>query len=341
MSRENTILAAFQSSADAQAAATELQQAGIPRDDIYLEAKSNQGFGVNQESGKGGFTEWVKSLFSENDHVDRSGYESAIQRGATLLRVDVLNEEIPTVEEIINRHSPMDVHADAGTAATMSKGAGAIPVVKEEIQIGKREVLRGGVRVYSRLVEQPVEDSIRLREEHVRVDRQAVNRAATSSDLSSAREQVIEVQEFAEEPVIAKRARVVEEVRIGKDVSERTEKIRDAVRSTEVKVEQIPGSREPVSNAVPVTSDDSAFRSDYQQRYGAAGSAYDTYLPAYQYGYTTASDPRYRGRSFEESEADLRADYERRYPASTWERMKDAVRFGWERVTGKAVGASR
>jgi stress response protein YsnF len=342
MSRENTILAAFQSSADAQSAATELQQAGIPRDDIYLETKSNQSSEVKHESAEGGFTGWVKSLFSENDRVERSSYESAIQRGTSLLRVDVLDEEIPAIEEILNRHSPVDVHAESGTAATKSSGGGsAIPVVKEEIQVGKRGVLRGGVRVYSRLVERPVEESIRLREEHVRVDRQAVNRAATSSDLSSAREQVTEVQEFAEEPVIAKQARVVEEIRVGKDVSERTENIGGTVRNTEVKVEQIPGSRKGVSDTVPVTSDDSDFRSDYQQRYAAAGGAYDTYLPAYQYGHTMASDPRYQGRSFEESEADLRADYGRRYPTGTWERMKDAVRFGWERVTGKAVGASR
>jgi uncharacterized protein (TIGR02271 family) len=344
MSRENTILAAFESSADAQSAATELQQAGIPRDDIYLETKSNQSSDVKHESAEGGFTGWVKSLFSENDHVERSRYESAIQRGTSLLRVDVVDEEIAAVEEILNRHSPVDVHAESGTAATMSSsgaGASAIPVVKEEIQVGKREVLRGGVRVYSRLVEQPVEDSIRLREEHVRVDRQPVNRAATSSDLSSAREQVTEVQEFAEEPVIAKQARVVEEVRVGKDVSERTENIRDTVRNTEVKVEQIPGSRERVSDTAPVTPDDSDFRSDYQQRYAAEGGAYDTYLPAYQYGHTMASDPRYQGRSFQESEADLRADYGQRYPTGTWERMKDAVRFGWERVTGKAAGAGR
>jgi uncharacterized protein (TIGR02271 family) len=235
------------------------------------------------------------------------------------------------------------VHEESASASKVSSGnsTSAIPVVKEEIQVGKREVPRGGVRVYSRLVEKPVEDSIRLREEHVRVDRQPVDRAATSADLSNAREQVVEVQEFAEEPVIAKQSRVVEEVRIGKDVSERTENVRGTVWNTEVKVEQIPGSRERVSDVVPVTSDDSDFRSDYQQRYAATGGAYDTYLPAYQYGHAMASDPRYDGRSFEESEAELRADYGRRYPNSAWERTKDAVRVGWERMTGKPVGAGR
>ena len=47
--------------------------------------------------------------------------------------------------------------------------------------------------------------------------------------------------ETAEEAVVGKQARVVEEVRIGKDVSERAETIRDTVRHTEVEVEEIAG----------------------------------------------------------------------------------------------------
>ena len=46
-------------------------------------------------------------------------------------------------------------------------------------------------------------------------------------DLRGEQEKVIEVKEFAEEPVVEKRARVVEEVRVGKNVSERTETVRD------------------------------------------------------------------------------------------------------------------
>src|SRR5947209_7449648 len=98
-----------------------------------------------------------------------------------------------------------------------------IPVVEEAIQVGKRRVLRGGVRVYSRITEQPVEESIGLREERVRVDRQRVDRPVTQADLAAGREQVIEVEEFAEEPVVSKQARVVEEVRVGKEVSQKTE----------------------------------------------------------------------------------------------------------------------
>lgn len=339
MSRENTIIAAFRSNADAQAAATELQAAGISKDDIHLETGTDKSSRTKTASTGGGFAGWWKSTFGGDDDDDRSEYETALERGNCLLTVESDEDQIPVVEDVLNHYSPVDVHAERGTAAdtkaASTKGkTSAIPVVKEEIQVGKRQVLRGGVRVYSRMVEEPIEESVRLREEHVRVERQPVDRAATEADLSAGRDQVIEVQEFAEEPVVSKQARVVEEVRVGKEISERTETIRDNARHTEVNVDETPGSSGG-------KFDDSDFRGDFQKRYAGSGGSYEMYQPAYQYGYDMACDARYQGRSFDEVESDLRTDYGRRYPNSTWEKMKDAVRYGWNKVTGKTRTASR
>jgi uncharacterized protein (TIGR02271 family) len=361
---QNTIIAAFRSTSDAEAAAENLEAAGISGDNIDLETRTTgETSARHKKTREGGITGWFKSLFSEEDDPDRVEYENAIRQGNCLLRVDVNENEIPRVEDILNRHSPIDVHAETGAQAAASGATGAqaasaastgaratasgtdtgapkaIPVVKEELRIGKRQVLRGGVRVYSHVIEEQVEESVPLREERVRVERRPADRSATEADLSRGREQVIEVQEFAEEPVIAKQARVVEEVQVGKDVSERTETVRDTLRRTEVNVEQTPGA----TGEAGVTGqayDDSDFRTDYQNRYAAGGASYDAYSPAYRYGYEMASDPRYKGRSFNEVESDLRTDYGRRYPTSTWEKMKDAVRYGWDKVTGKARSAT-
>src|SRR5579884_3106944 len=344
----NSIVAVFRSNADAQAAATDLQAAGIPRSDIYVETSSS-GQTTSQSKStmhEGGIKGWFKSIFGDEDDADRDQYERAISEGNTLLVVDADDDEISTVEEILNRHSPVEVSQgeertqvgaatrEGRTQANNTQGR-SVPVVQEDMQVGKRRVLRGNVRVYSRVVSQPVEETVRLREEHVRVERQPVNRPATEADLAAGQEKVIEVQEFAEEPVIGKQARVVEEVRVGKDVTERTETVRDTLRHTEVNVEQTPGK----TGASPAF-DDSDFRTDFQNRYAASGATYDTYLPAYRYGYEMASDPRYQGRSFDGVESDLRTDYGRRYPNSTWEKMKDAIRYGWNRVTGKTKAAA-
>ncbi len=68
------------------------------------------------------------------------------------------------------------------------------------------------------------------------VDRRAVNRPATDADFST-NPGVIEVNATGEEAVVGKRSRVVEEVLVGKEASDRTEQINDTVRHTEVDVE--------------------------------------------------------------------------------------------------------
>ncbi len=84
-----------------------------------------------------------------------------------------------------------------------------------------------------------MEESLRLREEHVTVERTPVNRVATDADFNSFKEGTIEVTETAEVPVVAKEARVVEEVSLGKEVQEREQTIHETVRRTEVDVENI------------------------------------------------------------------------------------------------------
>lgn len=372
---KSTVIAAFRNSADAQAAAQDLQAAGINRGDIYLESSGSgtsttDDYSSRTTGNEGGITGWFKSLFGAEDDTDRAGYERAYSEGSYLLSVDADENQIDRIEDILNGHSPVNVHTDdayasgsktdspnygkTGTATTAAAletagAAGAsrnaktganteesIPVVQEELQIGKRRVLRGGVRVYSRLIEQPVEQSVDLQEEKVRVDRRPVNRPASDADFRTGKDEVIEVEEFAEQPVVAKQARVVEEVRVGKDVSKRSETVRDTVRRTEVNVEQIPGTTGATGTAAGTAFDDSDFRRDFQTNYGTSGTSYDTYAPAYRYGYDMASDPRYKGRNFSDVENDLRTDYGRRYPNSTWDKMKNSIRYGWDKVTGRA-----
>jgi uncharacterized protein (TIGR02271 family) len=110
-----------------------------------------------------------------------------------------------------------------------------IPVIKEDIEISKREVETGGIRLRSRIVEREVSEDIRLREENVKVERNPVDRPASESDL---REEKIELREHAEVPVVNKEARVVEEVSLNKEVTARDETIRDTVRDTEVDIDR-------------------------------------------------------------------------------------------------------
>lgn len=111
-----------------------------------------------------------------------------------------------------------------------------IPLAEEQLEVGKRSVERGGVRVRARIVEMPIEELVRLRDETVTVERRDVSpdRAATEADFQ---DRTIEVTETDEVPVVSKTARVTGEVVIRKDVEERTETVSDTVRRTEVDVD--------------------------------------------------------------------------------------------------------
>lgn len=198
----------------------------------------------------------------------------------------------------------------------------AIPVIQEELRIGKRQVSRGGVRIFQHVVETPVSESVGLREEHISVERHAVDRPASPADVNAFRESTIELRETAEEAVVEKTARVVEEVVVGKEVRQHDEKISGTVRRTEVDIEQL------------APEDDAYFRGHWSSNFAAAGGSYEDYAPAYSYGSSMAGSDLYRGRAWDEVEGSLRADWEARHPQSAWETVKAAIRHGWERITG-------
>jgi hypothetical protein len=84
--------------------------------------------------------------------------------------------------------------------------------------------------------------------------------------------------------------------------------------------------------------EDSYWRENYSSRPYASGSDYESWRPGYRYGYESAS--KHQGRRWEEVERDLERDWDTYEHGgsnrSAWQQIKDAVRDGWDRVTGKS-----
>ena len=116
--------------------------------------------------------------------------------------------------------------------------------------------MRGRVRVFSHVVQVPIEQEIRLRQEHATVERRAADRPASEDDFLAFREGTLEVREMAEEAVVRKTARVVAEVEIAKRVTVHEQLIRDTVRRTEIEVERVADPAAPARGARRETSDD-------------------------------------------------------------------------------------
>ncbi len=208
-----------------------------------------------------------------------------------------------------------------GRRRDLGKGEQAVPIVEEELDVGKREVGAGGVRVQTRVEERPVEENVELRTERVDVERRNVDRPVKAGD-DVFQEKTIELTATAEKPIVQKRARVIEEIVLRKDVEHRTETIRDTVRRTEADVQQL-------------GADETGYREHYDRE--LAGTMrddeydYDSYRPAYSFGSGMRYDSRFKGERWEDIEPNARTAWEERNPG-TWDRMKMAVRHAWERA---------
>lgn len=191
------------------------------------------------------------------EYYQQSGYTgfSPNAEPFSATQINSYREQNPSVYSgAKNMPAANTMATSAATTSATNRDEVAIPIVEEQLTVGKREVQRGGVRIYTRMEERPVEEQVTLREEHVNVERRPVNREVSASDLNTFKEGTIEVTSRGEEAVVAKTARVVEEVVIDKEAVERTETVRDTVRRTEVDVEELNNDDTSVTSTTASTT---------------------------------------------------------------------------------------
>jgi stress response protein YsnF len=198
------------------------------------------------------------SVPDEDTHL----YAEGLDRGHSILAIQVPAGEHEHVMRVLERFSPLDidehaaqwrqagwsgVHAGkaawearrtqpAATAATGTQEE-VIPVYEENLKVGKRTIEQDHVRVRVYTVERPVEEGLTLREERVAVERRPVDRPASGVPGEPFKERTVDVTTHREEPVVAKEARVKEEIVVRKEADERRDTVQGTVRRNEVDVE--------------------------------------------------------------------------------------------------------
>jgi uncharacterized protein (TIGR02271 family) len=261
-----TLIGVFDEAASAQSAVRELAAIGIRQNHIRLSSSTEKGERSQSDKDKGGLKHMILGMFealfeNESDRSQAHHYAEAWRRGHYIVTVDVENSQADRAVEILNRFGTVDLSERAEHwKSTGYKGVydassnlyteeerkrelesyqpRTESVVQEELAVGKQVVQRGGVRIHSYVQERPVEEIVRLREERVNVQRRPVDRPADNADAAF-NQRTLEVTAQGEEAVVGKRARVVEEVVVGKDVSEREQAVTGTVRRKDVDVEQI------------------------------------------------------------------------------------------------------
>ena len=275
------VTALYDSRDDAQQAKQRLLELDVADEHVQILNENASGTPDTESTGEHkGLWASIKEMFIPDE--DRRAFEESIRRGGFLLVASVEADQADAAIEALEGTNAVDLdrrqdqwkaEGSAGQEPAPVRPALAtdptdateqtIPVVEERLRVGKRQVDQGRVRVRSFVVEKPIHEEVQLREEHVEIERRPVNQPASSSAGTGGsgpfREQTFEVQETAEEAVVAKDAVVTEELRVRKQVAERVESIDDTVRHTEVEVDDSRGGA-PADSA-PVLPDRSTRRS--------------------------------------------------------------------------------
>jgi stress response protein YsnF len=266
-------------------------------------------------------------------------YVSGVKHGETLESLTVDDKDSDRVLAVMRRRAANPAPAEPEVAPLAGAGAGAaigasaaagakkksnghvelddreeervIPIIREEMRVGRRTVERGGVRVSSHVVQRPVSEQVHLRETHVDIERRAVDRPIRSDEKAFA-DDTIEMVEMADEPVVSKQARVVEEVVVRKHVEDRTATISDRVRATEIEFGKLRAF------------DADEYRSHFESL--KSGGAFDPYLPAYQFGHELHRQKA--AERWEDVESYARDRWEDDNPG-TWSKFKDAIQHAW------------
>ncbi|WBU62644.1 YsnF/AvaK domain-containing protein [Paracoccus aerodenitrificans] len=264
MAYENTgrtLSAMFDTRDEADRAASALREIGAT--DVVLHGEKNPGYGEvrHEDAESRGFFEALGDFFFPDD--DRAAYAEGLSRGGYLVTATNVPENlVQPALEILEREGSVDLDQretewrdDGWDTATYTGPLGAtavasdtrdadrtgldttgekIDVVEEQINIGKRDVDLGTVRVRSYVREVPVSEEVELTSERVNIERRPVDRAAGDGAFE---ERVIEAREHSEEAVVQKEARVVEEIALNKNRESHVETVEDTVRKTEVEIE--------------------------------------------------------------------------------------------------------
>lgn len=194
-------------------------------------------------------------------------YAEAIQRGAALIAVDAPDDKAEDALAIMERHGARNLdqmvaelkaelrqqdQSDQRSQSTQSTES--LPVIEEEVSIGKQRVLRGGKRLTTEVTERPVEQTVNLKQERVDIEQKpASGRVLSPEEANRAfQERSVEMQESAEEVQIHKQAREVGRVELTKTTEEQQQTVGTTARKSDVRVEDIgPGQGKPAQQSKP------------------------------------------------------------------------------------------
>jgi uncharacterized protein (TIGR02271 family) len=200
-----------------------------------------------------------------------------------------------------------------------------VPVVEEQLQVGKREVDLGEVEIRRRVVEEQQSVPVTLRHEEVTVEQVGTPTRPLRPGEEAFQEGTIRVGVRGEEAVVAKDTVVTGEVVVEKDVTQEQRTVNDTVRRTEVDFDE------------HYQQARTGFEQDFTTRSASAtgkqSRTFEHAEPNYRAGYTAGTDQRFSGQEFDAVEPHLRQQHEtttKGKGGDSWEHLREEVRHGFQ-----------
>lgn len=262
-----TVVAAFDTPAHAQAAVDALKAGGFHADDISVFDKNRVGL---RQPGL-----WERMFGGGLAQHEADVYTQSLERGGNVVAVRVPDNEVAHATGILDIHRPIDVHdraittgiAPAGKVEAAAASIAAAPIAaeqkvavspklaeahdevlrlaEEQLEVGKRMVETGRTRVRRFVTEREASADVTLHEEHADVIRRAVSDPKYIGEIDWA-DSTIEVRETAEQALVSKTARVVEEVGLRKIGTDHVETVHDKIRRQQVEIERLGPDGKPI-----------------------------------------------------------------------------------------------
>jgi stress response protein YsnF len=298
-------------------------------------------------------------------------YEEGVRRGGTLVVLQTEDNRVNEAQSIMERYNPVNIEERAERWRQEGWQPGKETdrtrheerrtdqprheehrthrtgehieedIVEEELHVGKRDVDQGGVRLRSHVSSEPVEEDVELRREHVDVERVDMDRELRPGDYNFQEgDEVYELHETDEEPVVEKRARVTGQVRAKKDIETQRETVRDELHRKDVEVESLGERRGDIDRTGTTADMDAAidqymreheheFRRHYESNLANTGRDFSYYRPAYAYGCKLAQSDQYSTRDWQEIEEEARRRWRETNDDESWRMVEDAVRTSY------------
>ena len=310
---QHTLIAVFDNRADAQSAMDELLLSGFSREDVRMsEDTSSTGAYADadrtEDEGIGAsIKHFFADLFGSDNDFHTNKYSTAISKGHHVITVSALDDsDVERAADIAERFNPVDIDekaAEWGMPQTFSAGA---------MRMGSTGAMQ-----------QSQGTSLQFEGDRNLFAQQSLNDERPMGQTY-------------QEPMGTQ-----DELSVGRFGNTQGQSLtgslqRDTSTSSGRRETQRGGVRvfSPLTGSQSDMDDDTYYRSHWDSTYASVGESYDDYAPAYSYGREVAT--MYRGRPWNDVEQDVRSGWESRDASSgesTWERFKDAIRHGWNRIT--------